>query len=284
MFNEMKVSRVRVTTLSDNIAGEGFEAEWGFSLLVEADGNRLLFDTGASPLTVNNALRAGVDLTGIGLIVLSHGHYDHTGGLLAVLQATGPATIVAHPGVLEAKYALQPGEEKVRSIGLPFTRSSLEKEGATFHLSQEPLAISPCIMTSGEIPLASSFEKVDESLMVGQEGILNKDAMEDDQALIINTRSGLVVILGCAHRGVINTLLHARRLTGISKILAVIGGMHLFKAPEEQVDATLAALKSMKVERLVASHCTGSAAAKLFAEGLGESFFLNSTGSKFLWP
>jgi 7,8-dihydropterin-6-yl-methyl-4-(beta-D-ribofuranosyl)aminobenzene 5'-phosphate synthase len=218
------------------------------------------------------------------MIVLSHGHYDHTGGLLAVLQATGPATIVAHPGVLEAKYALQPGEEKVLSIGLPFTRSSLEKEGATFHLSQEPLAISPCIMTSGEVPLASSFEKVDHSLLVEKGGVINQDPMADDQALIINTSAGLVIILGCAHHGVINTLIHACNLTGVSKILAVIGGMHLYRASEEQVRATLATLKSMKVERLVSSHCTGSAAAELLAKELGERFSLNSTGSKFLWP
>ena len=95
---KMKVSRVRVTALSDNIPGSGFKSEWGLSLLIEADGCRLLFDTGASSLAVDNAFKAGIELAGIGKIVLSHGHYDHTGGLLAVLHATGSARVIAHPG------------------------------------------------------------------------------------------------------------------------------------------------------------------------------------------
>ena len=116
-------------------------------------------------------------------------------------------------------------------------KASLERDGAIFQLSRGPTIVSPGIMTSGEIPLVSGFEKVDDSLLIGQGDILGLDPMEDDQALIVDTTSGLVVILGCAHRGIINTLNHACKLTGVSKILAVIGGMRLFRASKEQVHA-----------------------------------------------
>ena len=279
----MPISKVEVVTLSDNIAGRGFKAEWGLSLLIEAEGRRILFDTGASDIAVKNAHTAGIKLDGVDTIVLSHAHADHTGGLLAVLNETGMVNIIAHPDIREAKYACRHGEQS-RCIGLPFSLEELESAGARFHLSRDSVEIAPGIITSGEIPMVSEFEKIDESLLVEKSGVMHGDRLADDLALIVKTHAGLVVVLGCAHRGVVNTLLHASKLTGVSCILAVIGGMHLWNACEEQVSATVAALKAMHIEHIVASHFTGSLASRRLAQEFGGRFSDNCTGSKFTWP
>lgn len=270
---------LRITTLSENTAGLGnFLGEWGLSILVETDGPNILFDTGQSISASHNADILGIDLSQIDKIVLSHGHFDHTGGLRQVLRKIGKEIeIIAHPDMWQAKYATREGED--RYIGIPFQRQELEGLGARFNLTTESVRLTDNIMTTGEVPMVTDYEEIEPYLVVKEDDDFKSDKLLDDQALIINTEPGLVVILGCAHRGIINTLYHAQQLTGVKTINTVLGGCHLMDASEERVWLTIAALKELGVQRLGVSHCTGLPASAIMAQEFGDKFFFNNAGT-----
>ena len=274
---------IRITTLSENTANYGFLAEWGLSILVEADGTRVLMDTGLGLSAVHNAQLMGIDLATIDRIVLSHGHADHTGGLRDVLKMKGEVEIIAHPDIWDSKYA-QRGQDSFQYIGIPFAREELESRGARFNLSKEPIHITDHIMTSGEIPMASGYEDIDNFLFVKKDGVLHPDPVADDLALVIDTDFGLVVILGCAHHGLVNTLRQAQKLTGKEMIYAAIGGIHLFRASDEQIELTIAELKKMGIQKLGVSHCTGFKASTRLAQEFPGVFLQNNAGTSFELP
>jgi 7,8-dihydropterin-6-yl-methyl-4-(beta-D-ribofuranosyl)aminobenzene 5'-phosphate synthase len=269
---------LQITTLSENTAGLGkLLGERGLSILVETDEVNILFDTGRSISASHNADLLGIDLSRLNKIVLSHGHYDHTGGLKQILRRIGKRIeIIAHPDIWAAKY----NRQEDRYIGIPFHRQTLESLGARFNLTKEPVRITANIMTSGEIPMITDYEEIEPYLQVKEDDGFKPDSLLDDQALIINTGAGLVVILGCAHRGIINTLYHAQRLTGVKAIYTVVGGCHLIDATEERVWLTIAALKELGVQRIGVSHCTGLPASAIMAQEFGDKFFFNNAGTK----
>jgi 7,8-dihydropterin-6-yl-methyl-4-(beta-D-ribofuranosyl)aminobenzene 5'-phosphate synthase len=271
---------IRITTLSENTAGNGeILAEWGLSILIETGQARILFDTGKSISAGYNADTLGVDLGRVDKIVLSHSHGDHSGGLKEILRKMRKEVeIIAHPDVWEAKYARRQGEAD-RFIGIPFQRYELENLGARFNLTREPVALADNIMTTGEVPMVTDYEKVDSALFVREENGWRPDTVADDQAIIVSTPSGLVVILGCAHRGIINTLYHAQKLTGEERIHTVIGGSHLLDASEERLWITIATLRELGASRLGLCHCTGLPVASLLAQEFGEGFFFNRAGT-----
>jgi 7,8-dihydropterin-6-yl-methyl-4-(beta-D-ribofuranosyl)aminobenzene 5'-phosphate synthase len=271
---------LQITTLSENTAGlGGLMAEWGLSILVESEEINILFDTGQSLSASHNAEIMGINLSQIDKIVLSHGHFDHTGGLKQALLRIGKEIdIIAHPDIWAAKYSRRQGQE-ARYIGIPFHRQTLESLGAKFSLSREPVRLSDNITTSGEIPMTTEYEIIEPHLQVKEGRRFKPDKLLDDQALIITTGAGLVVILGCAHRGVINTLYHAQKLTGVEAIYAVFGGCHLISATEERIWLTIAALKELGVQLLGLSHCTGLAASAIMAREFGERFLFNIAGT-----
>jgi 7,8-dihydropterin-6-yl-methyl-4-(beta-D-ribofuranosyl)aminobenzene 5'-phosphate synthase len=275
---------LRITTLSENTAGlPEVLAEWGISVLVETGDLKILFDTGASISVPHNAPIFGLDLSTIDRIVLSHGHYDHTGGLNEVLKQIGKQTdVIAHPDIWAKKYRRVGDRE--RYIGIPFSKEELEALGATFTLTKDPVWITDDIVTTGEIAMTEEFEELDPDMYVKESGDWHRDELWDDRALIIVTDEGLVIILGCAHRGVINTLRHAQELTGVELIHTVIGGMHLTRTSEERVLRTAAALQELGVQRVGVSHCTGLPAAVLLAQKLGEALFFNNTGTSITIP
>jgi 7,8-dihydropterin-6-yl-methyl-4-(beta-D-ribofuranosyl)aminobenzene 5'-phosphate synthase len=272
---------VRITTLSENTAiRRGLLGEWGLSMLVEVGDRGVLFDTGLGISAACNATVLGVDLPEVERIVLSHGHLDHTGGLLHILRLVRKQVeVIAHPDIWAAKYALRPGRRE-EYIGIPFPREAAESSGASFNLTKEPVWISENIVTSGEIPMLTDYETIDPILYVKEPGELKPDPLRDDLAVFIKSDRGLIVILGCAHRGVINTLRHAQKLTGVEAIYAVIGGTHLIGASPERMSSTVADLRRLDIQRLGVSHCTGLPASAILSREFGDRFFFNNAGTR----
>jgi len=271
---------MKITTLSENTATLGnFLAEWGIRILVEMDNLNILVDTGQSISASYNADILGIDLAKIDKIVLSHGHFDHTGGLRQLLQKMKKEIeIIAHPDIWQVKYSSRQGY-KDRYIGIPFLRQELESLGANFNLTAKSTKISDNIMTTGEIPMVTKFEEIEPYLLIKEDTGFQPDKLLDDQALVINTELGLVVILGCSHRGIINTLYYAQQLTKVKRVHTVLGGCHLIDASKERIKLTIAALRELDVQKLGVSHCTGLPAAMLMAQEFGDKFFFNNAGT-----
>jgi 7,8-dihydropterin-6-yl-methyl-4-(beta-D-ribofuranosyl)aminobenzene 5'-phosphate synthase len=271
---------IRITTLSENTASSGhFLGEWGLSILVETEEVMVLLDAGKSYSMIYNAGTLGIDFGKIEKVVLSHGHYDHTGGLRELLRRMRKGVdIIAHPDIWQAKYTRREGEAD-RYVGIPFQQDELESLGGRFRLASQPVHIADDLMTTGQIPMVTSFEEIDAALFVKDGSIWKPDKVMDDQALIVKTKPGLAVILGCAHRGIINTLYHAQQLTGTAEIHTVIGGSHLLRSSEERFWQTIAALRELDVQRLGLCHCTDLPAASLLAQEFREKFFFNKAGT-----
>jgi len=253
---------VRITVLCENSVGSlsGTLGEHGFAALIEPTGGEpLLFDTGQGATLLHNARRMNKDLATVRRVAISHGHYDHAGGLLPLLQQCGPKTVYAHPDLFTPRYRVKDNGESI-SIGMPQDRAVLEAAGACFDHSSAFREIAPDMFLTGGVPRSTSFEIGDQGLYRdcgGQE----LDNTPDDQSLVLATAKGLVIILGCCHAGLVNTLDHVADMTGRRDIHAIIGGTHLGFCGEEQLERTIAFIKTLGVKKLAASHCTGFAAA-----------------------
>lgn len=277
--------QVRLTTLCENTAGAlGFTGEWGLSIMVEAGGETVLLDTGFGDSILRNAVAGGINLEKIDKVVISHGHTDHTGGLRLLLQRLRKKVdIYGHPEIWGKKYTqinLPGGQGKnYHYIGIPFRPEEIEGWGASFIYKREPVWLNEYMVTTGEVPIVTSFENVDDNMYISTEEGFVPDKLLDDQSLIVKTEKGLVVILGCAHRGMVNTLIHAQNITGMKNIYAVVGGTHLIRAREKQIAETIDALCKFDVQKIGVSHCTGLPAASLLARVFGDKFFFNNAGS-----
>jgi len=272
--------KYKITTLSENTAAAlGLIAEWGLSVLVETPDTAILLDAGQSVSVPHNARVLKIDLSKVQEVVLSHGHIDHTGGLMNVLKQLKPGVkIIAHPDVLDAKYSGR-YEENRHYIGIPPWSGELKKLGAQFVLTKASVKLADNIITTGEVPLLTDFERVDPNrFYVKEDSKWHEDQLMDDQAIIINNEPGLIVILGCAHRGMINTIYQAQKLTGRKAIQMVIGGCHLIWADAERIYKTIDALRQLDVKKVGVSHCTGMEASAMMAQELGDRFFFNNAG------
>jgi 7,8-dihydropterin-6-yl-methyl-4-(beta-D-ribofuranosyl)aminobenzene 5'-phosphate synthase len=210
------------------------------------------------------------DLSRVEGVVISHGHYDHAGGLLPLLQEYGPHKVYGHPSIFRARHRVKDTGECL-PIGIPHTRSELELAGADFDLATEFREIAPRTYLTGEVPRATVFETGDHGLFcdcTGQEA----DDTPDDQSMVLETDKGLVVIAGCCHAGLINTLEHVAYSLGRRDVFAVIGGTHLGFCGQEQLERTISALKGWGVQKIAASHCTGFAASARLSREMPKEF------------
>jgi len=268
----------KATVLCENyVDGKaGSIAEHGWAVYLETDRGNFLFDTGQGKGIINNALYFKKDLSQVKGIILSHHHWDHTGGLFDVLQQTGKVNVYSHPHIFKDSFSIK--ETGKRNIGIPFRREILESKGANFVFNTESVEIVPDLILSGEIPRQSLFEKGDKNLMIKDKEGYIQDKILDDQTLFIKTEKGLFIILGCSHSGIINIINYAITITGEEHIHTIIGGTHLGPADEQTREKTIESLKQFDIEKIGVSHCTGlEMSTRLFNE-FGNRFFFCNVG------
>jgi 7,8-dihydropterin-6-yl-methyl-4-(beta-D-ribofuranosyl)aminobenzene 5'-phosphate synthase len=257
-----RVQSVDVKVLSTMLADTAGIGEWGFSALVVADGHRILFDTGARPDTVlNNARELNVDLSNVPDVILTHNHGDHTGGLLTLRQSVrekSPAALaITHvgEGMFLTRDRLAPGWKPMDQV-----RAAYEGLGGKMIVHDRPLELYPGVWLTG--PVARVYPErnfgIGPAVKVRMpDGTTVEDTIPEDMSLVLDTDRGLVVLAGCGHAGVINTLEYARAKVRSAPVYAVIGGLHLFQLDDEHLKWTAGKLREFGVQNLLGAHCTG---------------------------
>jgi 7,8-dihydropterin-6-yl-methyl-4-(beta-D-ribofuranosyl)aminobenzene 5'-phosphate synthase len=286
---------VRVTLLIDNERGApGLRAQWGLAVWVETRGAEVLLDSGANDAFWRNALKLGIPLEEAGAFVLSHGHGDHGGGIARVLEAAPAARLVLHPAALAPHHWLA-RTGKVDPIGLPKgALAALWSAPERLVWALGPLEVAPGVWASGPIPRRHPLEEAERNFFLDRACTV-RDHVVDDQAVWIEAASGLVVLLGCAHGGVVNTLDHVRRVAagpraeggdalplagdGLPRVTAVIGGMHLLHASPARLRATGDALEAAGVRLLAPVHCTGKRGKDYLRTRFADAYAGATTGS-----
>jgi 7,8-dihydropterin-6-yl-methyl-4-(beta-D-ribofuranosyl)aminobenzene 5'-phosphate synthase len=268
------VAAARVVILSDNVVGDDGVGEWGFAALVEADGHRILFDTGAHPDAVlRNAKTLGVDLDGITDVVLSHWHDDHTGGLVSLRQelARRNASAVSRAHVGRGFFWNR------REGGKPLSsqadlRAAYEAAGGRFVEHADAGELYPGVWLTGHVPRRTRERNVPSGIQVRRpDGAWADDDVPDDLSLAVETAEGLVIVTGCGHAGIVNTIEAARERIRPAPVAAIVGGLHLYEATDAHVDWTASQLKRLRVAHLIGSHCTGLEALSRLRRGAGLS-------------
>ena len=277
------MSTTRITVLVDNyVRRPGLLAEHGWACWIETSTCRVLFDTGQGHALLYNASELGVPLEQTDAIVLSHGHYDHTGALEAVLKLAPAARVYAHPAAFEAKYGRGTGGS-AHEIGIPDDRPGiLERIADRLVSTIAPTEVCRDVQVTGQIARTTGFEDPGGPFYLDK-SCQHPDPLVDDQALVIRTAAGTAVVLGCAHAGVINTLEYVARLANRAAIHTVIGGMHLGAASDERIDRTIGELRRRDIKRIVAAHCTGANAFAALRAGLPARGSLSEAGMSLAW-
>ena len=257
-----------ITIVVDNRVENGLVEEHGLSLRIETGNRAILFDTGQGKALRPNAEQLGVDLKKINMLVLSHGHYDHTGGVAEVLRLATKADVYCHAGVVQPRYSIRDG--KARAIHMPRKSMSAidELSEERLHWIHEPVMISNTVGITGPVPRETNFEDRGGPFYLDPEG-QRVDMIDDDMALWIRTGGGVVVCVGCCHAGLVNTLRYVTELTGKNAIRAVIGGFHLVNADSRRLEETVRALRVIDPEMIVPCHCTGDEATGVLQRELG---------------
>ncbi|MCA1796511.1 MAG: MBL fold metallo-hydrolase [Geobacteraceae bacterium] len=269
-----------LTIVCENSVGRAIPAvgEHGFACLVERGDTSLLVDTGQGFGIERNARVLGKDLRSLNGVVLSHGHYDHVGGLDQVLAYTDELDVFAHPDIFASRYSSS--KHALRFIGIPQRRELLETLGARFIWTPQFCEVAPGIHVTGEVQRRTSYEQGAPELVVPQaDNSFIQDPFKDDMGVVVECKEGLAVILGCAHAGMINILLQVQEHFPTQPIQAVLGGTHLGPATAEQFERTMEDLKPFDIQHIGVSHCTGQNRAAQIRERMGQKFFFGSVGA-----
>ncbi|MBN1293463.1 MAG: MBL fold metallo-hydrolase [Candidatus Latescibacteria bacterium] len=280
----MSENTITITVLVENtVSREELKAEHGLSVWIETRDGNILWDTGQTTLLIDNAQKLGIPLDTTDFIVLSHGHYDHTGGLLQVLLMAPQAQVYGHPGLFVQRYSQnKKSAYTVNPIGSPVQKELIESRCGSLNLCSGPVEILPGIFTTGEIPRETFFEDTGGDFFLDT-ACSKPDRIPDDQALYIESSQGIIVLLGCAHSGVVNTLDYVSKHTGSDKIFAVLGGMHLLRASQERLEATAEAFTRYDVRMIAPCHCSGIRAVTFIKSKFPDRFIECSTGSRYIF-
>jgi len=271
---------VSVTILVENTTPiPGFRGEYGFAALITVDDKKIMFDTGSEDALIKNAAAGGIDLGQINDLIISHGHFDHTGAVIPFLKSAPGKKVYAHAGIFIPRYTVWGDFRK--AIGVPFDSEEIGRNGAQFIITNDFTEVHPGVFVTGEIPRKTSYEDVGGSFYVEVGDRLVEDLIYDDMSVVINHPEGLIIVSGCAHAGIINTIEYAMQQTGQNKVRAFIGGTHLAGASEERMNKTIEALKNYDIEQIIACHCTGFEATMKLRNALGDRVMKGETAMNF---
>ncbi len=268
---------LKITILSENHTyNSKLLSEHGFSCLIELRKKRYLFDTGLSALFIRNSQEINVNIVSLDGIIISHGHYDHMGGLMPYLE-NFKAKIYASPGIFNERYS-----KKIRlhPIGAPFSQEEFEKSGAVFKFVEKPLKLDEGVFLTGPIPRLTPFEEVDDPFIIKTDKGLVADQVMDEQAMVISGDKGLVIITGCGHPGLINIINYAKEITGESNIDLIIGGFHLRNISTDRFKQTINMLEKNQVNTLIPLHCTGQKATSKLYQAFPQKVKFKSVGEE----
>jgi 7,8-dihydropterin-6-yl-methyl-4-(beta-D-ribofuranosyl)aminobenzene 5'-phosphate synthase len=263
----MSKESVKITLLADNEAAPGLEKEHGFAAWIEVGGRSILFDTGHTGVLQTNAARLGVDLKQADTLVISHGHRDHTGTLAQFLAENDHAQLYFAGNIDPQRYWYSPEPDP---YGMPQdSREALAALPASrVHSCNAPHYLAPGIGITGPVPRLSSFEDTGGTFYFDAER-KKIDQIEDDQSMWFETDEGLVVLLGCCHSGLSNTIDYIRKISHIEQVRGVVGGMHLLQANEQRLSKTFALMTDWHAQFLIPCHCTGMESAKKMRAAVG---------------
>lgn len=287
MLDIGQVDSLQITVLVDDYAGyeTSFLAQHGISILLDVKSGetekRILMDVGQSSVPIlHNMGILDINPASIDMVFLSHCHYDHTKGLVEILRSIGKEwlPIVAHPTIFRPNFVLKP---YLRHIGVTGENreDQVKQNGGCPVLIKEPFELLPGVVSSGEVERTTDFEMSSLGACNVENGKLQRDQMQDDMSLIVNIRNtGLVIVTGCAHAGIVNIIRHSIKLTRVQRIEGVIGGLHLIDAGAERIEKTAQALAEIGPGWVLAGHCTGFAASNRISTTLGDRFGLLHAG------
>jgi len=285
------IKALKITTLAENTAHGRYLGQWGLSFLIEfvdakSDERKVVFDTGIHKESLfHNIKQLKVDLSDVDSVVLSHGHLDHTAATVEVAKAAGGGKIYAHPHVFLPRF-YEDKKGKRRKIGVPKGEGldEIERAGGEIMLKTEPKEVAPGVWTTGQIERETTFERPlplseGERLIIVADGEEVDDQILDDQALWMNVEGfGPLIITGCAHAGLVNTILQVKRIGCFEKIYGVVGGTHLVGRPEEYFQQTVNELKRFRLKLISPCHCTGFKATTRLWQIFPDAFVLNFSG------
>jgi 7,8-dihydropterin-6-yl-methyl-4-(beta-D-ribofuranosyl)aminobenzene 5'-phosphate synthase len=275
-----------VTILCENSVGAiGVIGEHGFCSFIERADEKFLFDTGLGMSLPHNVEALKMDLQGVSKIMISHGHRDHTGSLKWAVEQLPGVEIVSHPEIFSEHMASDPAkpDEQPRFVGCPLDQERLEQLGARFRFVSETTEIRPGLWFVTGVERKPDQQPHDPRLLTPEGGHLRSDPMSDDASLLLERQGAPVLLLGCAHAGVLNILDHLEQKMGISKLYAVLGGTHLKFFSPDFIPRVIDRLEDFSVELVGVSHCTGWKAQVELAKHFGDRFVPASVGSGFVF-
>lgn len=270
---------MKMHILADNrTTRRGILAEHGLSVFIEHENMNILFDTGQSDAYRINAEHMGIDLDRVDCIVLSHGHYDHCGGLADFPASDRSPKVYVHKDAFSGKYALNPDGETYREVGIPWVLDDLGAIRDDIILTGRHASLAPGIDLIGEVPYVTSFEKVNPHLYTGDASSKLPDTMKDEQVLVIDGNEGLLIFLGCSHPGIINCVKYVLNMFPGKNVDTMVAGMHLENADPERLNITIKQILDLDIRRVIPLHCTGILAITEMKRLLGDRCLMLCAG------